>query len=567
MSKLVEYTLKLKDQLSSPLSKAGSNVEGFEKKINRTNKTATKSTGGLGSMVGLMGKAFAGFAIAAGIKKLATMGMEMEQTRVRYETFFGSVDAGNAKIEEMKNWSMVTPFTEAQAIKAGASMKAMGVDNDKLSEKMSTLGNISSATGKDFNELTTIYGKAKMAGTIYAEDINQLVEAGVPIVDNLSDALGVPPSQVKKLASEGKISFDILDKSLEAIGGKTGKWGDLMDKQSKTFGGRLSTLSGLSSALGVGLGEMMLPFLGKLVDAGITLVTFIKTNSEAIGNMFRPLMTAFKPIQVAFNSVIEKIGLTSDSGSFLESVFSRIGSVIEFVSPFIAGLAEVVGFVIVKISEVVSVIANWIEKTEWVQKAIKLFSAVIKNTFIELVSNAKQILGGLGDFIIGIFTLDTDKIKEGFLSMWDGVTTTPEEAGDFVQKVKLDYEEPESESISEFEKIRRRDEGRNAFAENYDGIKKDDKSNDLSKISALDTAKNLDISKQNESKEADNKLGSAIGSVSGSKSIVNNITINKLIETYTNHFTNISEAKEDIEKMIKETLLSAVSDVSMNLNT
>ena len=58
---------------------------------------------------------------------------------------------------------------------------------------------------------------------LYAEDINQLVDAGIPIIGQFAKQLGVGTDQVKKLASEGKISFEELQLAffeLTAEGGK-----------------------------------------------------------------------------------------------------------------------------------------------------------------------------------------------------------------------------------------------------------------------------------------------------------------------------------------------------------
>lgn len=47
---------------------------------------------------------------------------------------------------------------------AGQSLLAFGENADKLPDVLNRIALISRATGKDFNELATIYGKARTAG-------------------------------------------------------------------------------------------------------------------------------------------------------------------------------------------------------------------------------------------------------------------------------------------------------------------------------------------------------------------------------------------------------------------
>jgi tape measure domain-containing protein len=242
MSKVVEYVLSLKDKFSGTLNNANNSVNRLEGKLKSVQKTSNETgsiLGKLGASLTIAGAIAATVALSTSIVKA---GADMEQTRVQFETFTGSAEKGNAVIAKLQDFSLATPFDDSQVIKAGRSLLAFGVGQDDVIDKLTKIGNISSATGKDFNELTTIYGKAKTAGTLYAEDINQLVEAGVPIIDEFAKQLNTPTSAVKKLASQGKISFGMLEKGFANLGGKAGKWGALMDKQSKTLAGRWSSL-------------------------------------------------------------------------------------------------------------------------------------------------------------------------------------------------------------------------------------------------------------------------------------------------------------------------------------
>ena len=83
------------------------------------------------------------------------------------------------------------------------------------------------------------YGQVQMAGYAYTEDLNILQDRGIPIYKALSETLGIAVGDVKKMASEGKITTDIYNEALNSIASTTE---GAMDSQSKTFSGMLSTI-------------------------------------------------------------------------------------------------------------------------------------------------------------------------------------------------------------------------------------------------------------------------------------------------------------------------------------
>ena len=65
------------------------------------------------------------------------------------------------------------------------------------------VGDIAAGTNQDFNELAVVFGKAKVQGRLFGEDINQLTGRGIPIIGEFAKQFGVAEGEVKKLVSEG----------------------------------------------------------------------------------------------------------------------------------------------------------------------------------------------------------------------------------------------------------------------------------------------------------------------------------------------------------------------------
>jgi len=147
----------------------------------------------------------------------------VKKASLQFEAFLGTASEAEAMVARLREFSDQKIIESASAFEAGKALLAFGESADNVIPVLSRIADISRATGKDFNELAVIYGKARAAGTLYAEDINQLLDAGIPILGELAKQLGVNADQVKKLASEGRISFEELQLAffnLTAEGGR-----------------------------------------------------------------------------------------------------------------------------------------------------------------------------------------------------------------------------------------------------------------------------------------------------------------------------------------------------------
>jgi tape measure domain-containing protein len=306
-SEIKELITKLtlqNDQFKKEIKKTTDAVDGLDKKQKKTNKTFKTGSDIFKKFGALLG----GAVLVKGIKNVLGLAGAFEQTRVSFETFLGSAEKADKVLKELEAFSIVTPFTIDQVNQAGKALLAFGVAAEDLEPSLKSIGDLSAGTGKDFNELAVIFGKAKVQGTLFAEDINQLTEAGIPIIDEFARLLGVSTSEVKKLGSQGKIDFPLLEQAFGDLTKEGGRFFNLMEKQSKTFEGRVSTLKGELSLLGRGIGEGILPIAGKFVEI------FIKAAKgfQALPATFKNVIVGLGGLATAFvilNASLGPVGL------------------------------------------------------------------------------------------------------------------------------------------------------------------------------------------------------------------------------------------------------------------
>lgn len=191
--------------------------------------TGTKLTAGLTlPLLGIAGAA------------LKTAG-DFEQTQIALTTMLGSADKANKLFADMQKFSAATPFEFPEIAQAGKQLLAFGISSDNVIPKLRQLGDIASGVGIPLSDLTVIYGQASVAGRVMTGDLNQLVGRGVPIISALAKTMGVAEGQVRTLAEQGKIGFSDFDKAISSLTENGGQFAGMMDAQSQSLLGLIST--------------------------------------------------------------------------------------------------------------------------------------------------------------------------------------------------------------------------------------------------------------------------------------------------------------------------------------
>lgn len=291
------------NEIGELLWKLGVDPSGFNKGVN----AAQKKVGGLQSFVKKAGVAIGGAFVAMGAAKLGkefvSLAIGAEQTKVSFTTFLKSAEKADVLIKKLQDFSVVTPFTIDQINQATKGMLGMGIAQENIIPNLQKIGDVAAGTGKDFGELSLIFSKASAAGTIFSEDINQLSEAGIPIIGQFAKQFGVAESEIKKMASEGKIQFSDLDQAFSEMTGEGGLFFNLMNAQSQTLGGKISTLQGNFSLLGAELGGLATEGLGDVVDF-LNDMLAPAASSEQITN---DLVTANNNYKIALDALNESL--------------------------------------------------------------------------------------------------------------------------------------------------------------------------------------------------------------------------------------------------------------------
>lgn len=230
-------------------------------------------------------QAFIDTVVVGGIQSAASF----EQQQVSFEVMLGSLDDANNLLAQLNAFAADTPFQFDELTESSKKLVAFNVAQEDIIPTMRRLGDIAAGLGIPLTELAELYGKAKIQGRLFAEDINQLTGRGIPIIGELAAQFGVAESGVRKLVESGEVNFGHLEQAFKDLTSEGGKFAGLMAKQSQTVNGLWSTLGDNISLTITKIGQDLIGAFD-LKDAIKTLIAGTAELKSVVESGFGPMI-------------------------------------------------------------------------------------------------------------------------------------------------------------------------------------------------------------------------------------------------------------------------------------
>lgn len=392
------------DQLQAQLNKGfpTGNAGKLSAEIDKTAKASGQGVASMRQLGQSAGLAFGAFQLGVGIVQGAGQALSnfatntisfaaaSETAEANFTTFLGSASAAKDVLRDLNKFAADTPFTQTQINGVAQSLIAFGVEAENLKPTLQTLGDLSGGNAEKFGDLARIFGQAKTTTKVYAEDLNQLAERGIPVLQELAKQQGISEEAVRKLASEGKIGFADLEKAFASLTSEGGKFFGLMARQSQTFEGLRSTLQGNFEQLQASVGQLLLPTLKQLVISTNEVISAVDTSDfKDIGF---DLALSFEQFGDKFQPVID--ALRSGFGEQILPAFREFGATVEDV--------------FLKVSGAFSSLTDGGEAANYLRSLIDALSTA----FARLVDNVSFVIGATADLVAPVINALIPALKE-----------------------------------------------------------------------------------------------------------------------------------------------------------
>lgn len=217
------------------------------KNILRGIGTAAKQEGDeIETAMGKIGKSVAAVFAASQIKdfvsQVATVRGEFQQLEMAFRTMLGSGEEADALMSQLIQTAATTPFNMSEVAQSAKQLLAYGVAADEVNETLIRLGDIAAGLSIPVGDLAYLYGTTMVQGRMYTQDLNQFLNRGIPLTEELAKQFGVTKDKVKELVTEGKVGFPEVEKAIISLTSEGSKFGGLMAAQSQTITGQINTI-------------------------------------------------------------------------------------------------------------------------------------------------------------------------------------------------------------------------------------------------------------------------------------------------------------------------------------
>ncbi len=337
------------DRASQIMKSVGQSAKGMGASISAVSKPVTDVMGSLLSGVGMAAGAgifnAIGNAVAGAGSAIVGFNGRLEQAQIAFTTMLGSGEKAEAFLSDLQGFAAKTPFEFPELLGASQKLLAMGFASNEVLPVMTAVGDAVAGLGggsQEVDRVTTALGQMRAKGKVSQEEMMQLTEAGIPAWEMLAQKIGVDIPTAQEMATKGQIKASTAITALTE--GMNERFGGMMEKQSQTFQGAMSTIKDVLTQT---TATAFKPFFDLISAGALNLSQMLQ--SEAFTafaqNVAAAIQGAIDAITPFANLVKEvMVRIFNPEGSDPMLFIGTIGAVFGLDSPAAAMIGEFVAF-------------------------------------------------------------------------------------------------------------------------------------------------------------------------------------------------------------------------------
>ena len=298
------------------LEKLEEGVKEMEKMLNDSMKSSQKETDKLQQSINNLAKgAMAFFTISKAYEfsqKIIAVRSQFQQLEIAFGTMLKSKEKANALMAQMTDLAAKTPFGLQEVSEGAKRLLAFQVPAQEVTETLRRMGDVAAGLGVPMGQLIHVYGQVKAQGKLMTNDLYQFMNAGIPIIAELSKVVGKSETEIKDMVSAGKIGFAEVQAVIKGMTDEGGLFYNLMAEQSKTLSGQLSNLEDNFANV---LNEIGKATEG-IASGAISSVSFLVENYQTLGKVIAGLIATYGAYKTAIlvNSAIVAVNAEITKG-------------------------------------------------------------------------------------------------------------------------------------------------------------------------------------------------------------------------------------------------------------
>lgn len=265
---------------------------------------------------------FAGVSAKQFVDNVMKVRGEFQQLEVAFTTMLQSEEKASDLMNQLVKTAAITPFDLKGVAGSAKQLLAYGIAAEEVNDTLIHLGDIAAGLSIPLGDLVYLYGTTMVQGRMFTMDLRQFQGRGVPLAEELAKQFGVAKDKVGELVSAGKVGAEDFKKAIMSMSSEGGKFGGLMEKQSKTISGQISNIE---DAIDVMFNEIGKSSEGA-INTGLSGVALLVENWEAVGKAILAAAEAYGIYKAtlmtmaAYDSAAMKIGYDAEIAALQEVI-------------------------------------------------------------------------------------------------------------------------------------------------------------------------------------------------------------------------------------------------------
>lgn len=224
---------------------------------------------------------------------------QFQQLEISFNTMLGSEDKSKQLMDELIQTAAHTPFDMSSITSGAKQLLAYGTEAKDVNKTLVQLGDIASGLNIPLGELVYLYGTTVSQGRMFTMDLRQFMGRGVPLAEELGKILHQNTTEVQESVSKGKVTSDIFKEAIANMTQAGGRFGGLMEQQSKTLEGQWSNIGDSIQQMFNEIGKKSegvfssgLSIISAMVENWQEVIKVIGVATVAVGSYRASLMAA-----------------------------------------------------------------------------------------------------------------------------------------------------------------------------------------------------------------------------------------------------------------------------------
>lgn len=176
------------------------------------------------------------------VDNIIEQGGMLEQQRLSIQAILGDAAQAQTLFQKVKNLAVMSPFGVIEIDRMTKQLSAYGFEYKELFDMTKRLADISAATGTDVSRLALALGHVRSEAALSGYTLRQFSMGNVPLLQKLSEKLGVTTKKVREMVSKKEIGYDQVVEVIKELTDESGMFYNAQETMSQALNAKFKNL-------------------------------------------------------------------------------------------------------------------------------------------------------------------------------------------------------------------------------------------------------------------------------------------------------------------------------------